>query len=153
MDSFKEKLNGLLADIGKSRKMVLSTSVNDRVSSRMMSIVQIDGEFYFQTDINLRKYSQLRANPFIALCADNIQIEGECREISHPTENAEFCKVFGECFKGSYDAYTGLKNERLFAVCPKYIERWIYKEGVPYIERFDIPAEEYSLTAYFDTTE
>ena len=46
MDDFSEKMQLLLADFGKGRKMVLSTSAEGLVSSRMMSVVQLDGIFY-----------------------------------------------------------------------------------------------------------
>lgn len=148
MEDFSEKLKLFFNDLGKGRKMVLSTSENDRVSSRMMSVVQSDGRFYFQTDKELRKYHQLSANRNVALCIDNIQIEGICSELGHPLENSAFCSIFQECFKGSYDAYSALKNERLFAVEPLYIERWLYKEGGPYIEIFDIKEQRYSCERY-----
>ena len=45
--------------------------------------------------------------------------------------------------------YTSLKNERLFEVTPTFIERWLYIEGVPYIETFDIPNKRHRLTQYF----
>ena len=148
MDSFISKYNTFLADFGEGRKMVLSTSENAKVSSRMMSVVLINGEFYFQTDIMLRKYSQLNANPNSALCIDNIQIEGICEELGHPLGSSAFCEVFRECFRGSYDAYTSLKNERLFVLKPLFAERWIYSAGVPYIEKFDIENEQYSCEKY-----
>ena len=55
MDDFSEKMQSLLADFGKGRKMVLSTSAEGLVSSRMMSVVQLDGIFYFQTDMTMKK--------------------------------------------------------------------------------------------------
>lgn len=146
---YQEKYHALLSEFGKGRKMVLSTSLNDRVSSRMMSVVLIKGLFYFQTDVTLGKYRQLKGNPNVALCIDNIQIEGVCMEIGPPMDNDAFCKHFQQCFKGSYEAYTALKNERLFVVKPTFIERWIYKDGIPYIERFDTEAEEYEIDQYF----
>lgn len=148
MDNFFDKYEVFLSDFGKGRKMVLSTSENNIVSSRMMSVVQINGIFYFQTDVTFKKYRQLSNNRNAALCIDNIQIEGLCDEIGPPLENALFCDRFQECFKGSYDAYTSLKNERLFALKPTFIERWIYKEGVPYIETFDISEQAYKISKY-----
>ena len=148
MDSFSEKVKLFFSDFGIGRKMVLSSSENNRVSSRMMSIVQIDGIFYFQTDMTMNKYHQIISNNNVALCIDNIQIEGICEEKGHPLNNPDFCNVFQECFKGSYDAYSSLKNERLFAVKPMYIERWIYKDSIPYIETFDMNSQQYSLARY-----
>ena len=148
MSVFCDRFDAFLSDFGKGRKMVLSTSENDVVSSRMMSVVQIDGTFYFQTDITFRKYRQLSANRNVALCIDNIQIEGICGELGHPLADDRFCERFRECFKGSYDAYTSLENERLFAVRPTYIERWIYKDNVPYIETFDMNTQVYNIVRY-----
>ena len=148
MNTFSQKLETFLLEFGKGRKMVLSTSENNRVSSRMMSVVQIDGIFYFQTDRTLNKYHQIVSNHNVALCIDNIQIEGVCEEIGHPLQFAPFCDTFQECFKGSYDAYTSLKNERVFSIKPMYIERWIYENGIPHIETFDVEAQEYKFSRY-----
>ncbi|MBQ6215064.1 MAG: pyridoxamine 5'-phosphate oxidase family protein [Oscillospiraceae bacterium] len=148
MDIFNERVNAFLSEFGKGRKMVLSTSENNRVSSRMMSVVQIDGHFYFQTDATMKKYHQISVNNYVALCIDNIQIEGKCTEIGHPLNNTRFCEIFQECFKGSYDAYSALENERLFVVTPQYIERWIYKDRIPHIETFDMVKEQYCFREY-----
>ncbi|MBQ9542784.1 pyridoxamine 5'-phosphate oxidase family protein [Ruminococcus sp.] len=148
MNIFSDKLKTFMSEFGKGRKMVLSTSENNIVSSRMMSVVQIGGEFYFQTDVTMKKYHQLSANDNVALCIDNIQIEGKCTEIGHPLNNALFCETFQECFKGSYDAYSSLENERVFVVKPLRIERWLYKDGIPYIESFDICSQRYSAHKY-----
>ena len=148
MNEFYQKVDEFFSDFGKGRKMVLSTSENDKVSSRMMSVVQIGGELYFQTDRTMKKYNQMMKNNNVALCIDNIQIEGKCIETGHPLDNAEFCDIYKECFKGSYDAYSMLSNERLFIVKPLYIERWIYDDGVPYIETFDMSTQQYGLDRY-----
>ena len=84
----------------------------------------------------------------VALCIDNIQIEGQCMELGIPAQNREFSDAYREYFPGSYDRYTLLENERLFAVKPTFIERWIYVEGIPYLEIFDILNEKYALERY-----
>lgn len=128
--------------------MVLSSSENGRVSSRMMSVVFFDGCFYFQTDKTLRKYHQLISNPHVALCADNLQIEGICEDIGHPMDNVMFCKAYQESFHGSYNRYSSLRNERLFVVKPTHVERWLYIGGVPFLETYDIEQQQYDLTEY-----
>ena len=148
MNLFNDKYNAFLTGFGQGRKMVLSTSENNKVSSRMMSVIQINGEFYFQTDVTMKKYHQLKFNKNVALCIDNIQIEGVCEEKGHPLDNDLFCNIFQKCFKGSFDAYSSLKNERLFCVKPLFVERWIYSDSIPYIEIFDIENEQYSYKKY-----
>ncbi len=148
MSTFSAEYEKFLTDFGKGRTMVLSTAEGNIVSSRMMSVVRIDGLFYFQTDCTFRKYRQLIRNPNAALCIDNIQIEGICEEIGHPLEHRAFCTHFSECFKGSYNAYSALQNERLFVFRPTCIERWIYREGFPFIETFGIQESRYDICAY-----
>ena len=46
MDLFRDKYTALQKEFGLGKKMVLSTSENSRVSSRMMSVIHINGEFY-----------------------------------------------------------------------------------------------------------
>lgn len=148
MNTFFDRYNNFLREFGNGKPMVLSSSEKDKVTSRMMSIVQYNGAFYFQTDKTFRKYHQLINNPQVALCIDNIQIEGICEEIGHPTECSSFCNIYQECFSGSFKRYSSLKNERLFVVKPTYIERWLYKEGIPFMETFDIENQIYNSSQY-----
>lgn len=148
MNTFQSMYSQFLETFGQSRTMVLSTSENSKVTSRMMSIVQLDGAFYFQTDKTFRKYEQIVNNPNVALCIDNIQIEGICEEIGHPQANSAFCNIYQACYNSSYKKYSSLSNERLFKIKPTYIERWIYKDGVPFLEIFDIAMQTYKLNEY-----
>ena len=145
---FKEKFESFLAEFTRGKTMVLSSSLNDKVSSRMMSIVCIDGLFYFQTDKTFRKYNQLIQNPQVALCTENIQIEGICTEIGHPLEGCIFCNIYKECFGNSFIKYSSLNNERLFVVTPTYVEKWTYINTIPFLETFDVTRREYTLAKY-----
>lgn len=145
---FQEEYTKFYKEFGESKKMVLSTSLNDIVTSRTMSIIVLDEKLYFQTDKTLRKYRQLKGNPNVSLCIDNIQIEGECEEVGIPLENTEFSNAYKKYFLSSYTSYTSLKNERLFVVIPTFIERWLYIGSDPYIEIFDVANKHYSLSQY-----
>ena len=146
--SFGEKEKELFDSLGESRQMVLSTSLEDHVTSRMMSMIIHEGAFYFQTDRNFRKYAQLIGNPQVALCADNIQIEGICTEIGTPAEHPVFSELYRKHFSGSYRRYSGLENERLFLVEPVYIQKWIYENSKPFVESYDFKTFRYEKEAY-----
>lgn len=148
MQLFEQESKKFFNQLDKYKKMVLSTSLNDKVTSRMMSIIILDNSFYFQTDITFRKYKQIQNNPNVALCIDNIQIEGICEQFGSPFENATFCKLYHQYFPNSYDKYTNIKNERLFVVKPVYIQKWIYKNGEPFIEIFDFKSRNYIKKEY-----
>lgn len=145
---FSDRYKAFLDEFGKGRKMVLSTSLHDHVTSRMMSIVQREGIFYFQTDREMRKYGQLSCNPHVALCIENIQIEGLCQQIGRPVENPDFCSLYEECFPGSFQRYSTLEKECLFAVTPLCIERWLYLEGKPFLEEMDVESQVYIRREY-----
>lgn len=145
---FNIQLSKFFDDFGTHRNMVLSTSYQDKVSSRMMSIVRIDDKFYFQTDRNFRKYKEIKENPNVSLCIDNIQVEGVCREIGAPTDNSEFCEIFKTAFPKACSLYSLLKNEALFEISPIYIENWIYENDQPYILSLDLKDKRYLKERY-----
>ena len=148
MNEFDSKYSELLKIFSKGKSMVLSTSLNNKVSSRTMSVICIDGKFYFQTDKNFRKYNDLINNPNVALCIDNIQIEGKAKCIGKPLDNQLFCDEFEKNFKGSFNVYSSLKDEVLFEVEPLFIERWLYIDDTPYIEIFNTIIKKYELKKY-----
>lgn len=119
--NFEEELRKFFADLGESKNMVLSTSADDKVTSRMMSMIIFDGCFYFQTDITFRKCSQILKNPNVALCSDNISVEGICTKIGKPYDNADFVRLFEQHYNWSYNKYSSIKNERLFKIEPTHI--------------------------------
>ena len=145
---FDEQCQALFRDIGEHKKMVLSTSFEGCVTSRMMSVVIFDDIFYFQTDMTFRKYAQLKKNEKAALCIDNLQIEGLCRELGHPACNPTFSSLYEKHFPSAFKRYTYLANERLFSFKPTYIKRWIYEEGEPYEEIFDFTHRLYEKRKY-----
>lgn len=140
----KEFFNGF----GTHKNMVLSTSPDNKVHSRMMSIVCFDNKFYFQTDKSFKKCKDIEINPYVALCIDNIQIEGLCRTIGRPLDNIEFCEVFKASFSKAYELYTSLENEVLYEIEPVYIECWIYENNEPYIAAYDVINKQYSKKKY-----
>lgn len=147
-DDLNKQYDILMKQLGKYKTMVLSTALNDKVTSRMMSFVIADGLFYFQTDRNFRKYEQIHKNPKVSLCIDNIQIEGICTELGHPTDHVLFCELYQECFQGSYANYSSLLDERLFVIKPSYIQRWLYENTIPFIEIFDLDKKLYEKKQY-----
>lgn len=150
MNGYNEKINEFYNNFGCAKKMVLATCKNDRVTARTMSVVLLNEVFYFQTDKIFIKYEQIAFNPFVALCIDNIQIEGVATAIGHPLfdDNDAFATAFQRSYKGSFDAYSHLKNEVVVEVRPKKITLWEYENGKPYRVFFDIPRQTYAKEFY-----
>ncbi len=145
---FKIMSDRFFDDFGTHKNMVLSTASDSIVHSRMMSIVCLDKKFYFQTDSNFRKSRDLQNNSNVALCIDNIQIEGKAEKIGTPREHKEFCRIFENAFPKSYELYSMLNDEVLYEITPYNIYCWIYDSGKPYIEHIDLEKQLYSIDEY-----
>lgn len=124
--------------LGNSKVMVLATSYEDRVTARHMSCIMMNRKIYFQTDKYFLKTQQILKNQMVALCVDNIQIEGIARIIGNADDAPEFCEVYKKYFRSSYDAYTHLKNQVIIEVEPTMITLWRYTNGhKPYRDFLD----------------
>jgi len=126
--------------IGNGKIMVLATCSENRVTARNMSCVVIDKLIYFQTDKTFLKYQQILENPNIALCVDNIQIEGIAKIKKHPfdEENKKFLSTFEKSYKSSFDKYSKMKNEVVVEIVPTLITIWKYQDGQPFRDFLDI---------------
>lgn len=142
-ENFDVRLRELFDRLGESRIMVLATGDGDRISARSMSVVIYDNKFCFQTDRTFVKYRQLTENKNAALCCENISVEGTAEEAGRPAENEKFCRLYKKHFEGSYKAYSELENEVVFEVTPKLIKLWIYENGLPYAEIYDLENRKY----------
>ena len=150
MKSFSEAKYNLFERIGNSSKMVLATSVNNMVSARTVSVLTINGRFYFQTDKNMDKAREILTNPSVALCLKEVQIKGICREIGHPNnkDNHFFVEIFQECFPSAYKKYSHLENETVFEIEPLLAKIWQYIDDCQCIEFIDFTTEEYRCEHY-----
>lgn len=75
---FEEKKEELVKFLKSkdSAVMVLATSCDDQVLARNVLIANDGLDLYLFTWRHSRKCAQIQANPRVALCKDNVQIEG-----------------------------------------------------------------------------
>ena len=146
-DLFRSNLSRIWRKIGTHGIMVLSTSAEDRVTSRPMSVIVLNEKFYFQTDESYLKYKQICKNQNIALSVNNFSIEGKCRSIGHPLDenNQFFADSYKKHFRGSFNAYSALPTEMLLEITPTLIYSWEYKLTKPFMEFFDFENELYHI--------
>ncbi len=132
--NYDETIKSFYDKIGEAKKFVLATSKDNQPTARMMSCIIIDNVFCIQTDRFFTKYNQMIANPKVAICNDNIQIEGIAQENGHPLDkkNELFAKMFEKYYPSSFQMYTHLKNETVFQIIPTKITLWEYENGKPF---------------------
>ena len=149
MAEYDEKVAEVWEQLGDHAEAVLATSVNNRVQARTVNMVVIDGVLYFQTSRLFRTTRSIAENPQVAMCVGCIQIEGDARLLGAPAENEAFCAAFKAAFPDCFAAYTNRPGEELFAVQPRFIQRWVRNgSDDPVIERFYCDRQRYTETAY-----
>lgn len=140
--------------LGDKKILVLATSSENRVTARNMSCIVIDNKVCFQTDKTFLKYEQILNNPNVALCADNIQIEGIAKIKEHPFNegNKEFVEKFEKYYKGSYDIYSHMKNEVVIEVEVIFVTLWKYEDRQPYRDCLNVKTKN-AYRQYYDTSQ
>jgi uncharacterized pyridoxamine 5'-phosphate oxidase family protein len=127
--NYNVAMEEIFNQLGSKKIMVLATSFEDRVTARNMSCIMMNQKVYFQTDRNFLKSLQMIENPNVALCVDNIQMEGVAKIIGNADDAPEFCELYKKSFRASYDAYTHLINQIIIEVEPTFITLWKYADG------------------------
>lgn len=147
---FPKILPALWKKIGTHGVMVLSTCSENRVTSRPVSAVVIDGRFYFQTDENYLKCKQLSENENAALCVKNFSIEGKCRSIGNPFDNGFFISAMRKNFPNAVERWSSLPSEQALEITPTLIYSWDYEHDMPYMEYWDFENFTYKKEYKYD---
>ena len=143
--NFNDAVDYVLKKLQKNKIAVLASCGSDmRVSARSMSIINKGLEVWFQTDNRFKKKRQIDENPFVALCIENMQIEGRAEKTGHSldTENKFFCDEFMLHHPGSYKAYTLSRDEAIYRVIPETIVLWRYDKVQSYRDFIDTQKRE-----------
>lgn len=126
----RDKVIGLLA---KSKVGVLSTSYNDKVTSRAVSIVSDGLNIYFQSNKVYEKHKQMEKNKNVALCINNLSIEGVVEEIGTWKDeiNRDLLGVYKSIHESSFNYYGMLEGQCVYKIKPIKIKLWEYIDGTP----------------------
>ncbi|MDR1445076.1 MAG: pyridoxamine 5'-phosphate oxidase family protein [Treponema sp.] len=131
---YETELEKIYNQIGEARIMPLATSSKDHTTVRMMSCINYKNKIIFQTGTDLLKYKQICENNNVALCVDNIQIEGTAHIIGSwlKKENKEMLELYLKHYGKSYETYSKSDKEIAIEIIPVQIIKWEYENGRPY---------------------
>jgi uncharacterized pyridoxamine 5'-phosphate oxidase family protein len=132
--NYQVELEEIYAHIGEYKIMALATSSQNHPTVRLVSCIVYENKIYFQTGTDLIKYKQIYENNHVALCADNIQIEGIATILgrTNDKQNNEIMEVYKKYYKNSYETYMHNETEVLIKIVLKKIIKWDYENGKPY---------------------
>lgn len=145
-ETFEKNLQPFWNKVKNHNVLTLSTSSNNRVSSRQVSVIIYNRKFYFQTDENLKKFRQISENPNAAFNFKSYSIEGKCECIgnSDAPQNKFFLELFRKNFYIAYKLYSGIATERLMEFSPTLIYNWGYEKTKPFMEYWDFEKHTYT---------
>jgi general stress protein 26 len=103
--------------------MVLATSDEDRVIARNVLIANNEFDLYFFSWGQSRKCKQIRKNPNVALCKDDVQIEGSAEILGGllDEKNKEYTDLLRNKFPGSVEKWENRPGMVIVRVIPKLI--------------------------------
>jgi uncharacterized pyridoxamine 5'-phosphate oxidase family protein len=81
---FKRKYKEVMENLKKEKFIVLATSDGDKVAARAVWFMLYKTSIYIFTAKGYSKYKQIVKNPNVALCLNNIQIQGVAHIKGHP---------------------------------------------------------------------
>jgi general stress protein 26 len=120
---YKEKYKEVMENLEKEKAMVLATSDGDKVAARAVWFVPYESSIYFFTSKSYSKYKQIVKNPNVALCINNIQIQGVAYIKGHPALE-ENKPVLEHWIKRRGNKYVNNKSSVFIEVKIDKIQAW-----------------------------
>jgi uncharacterized pyridoxamine 5'-phosphate oxidase family protein len=126
MDLTDAVLAEYLTKLDEVKDIVLSTCAGNRVTSRMVSCIFLGEEVFFMSWGHHTKCKQIKENPNVALCHNNLQLRGHAEIIGSPLDTAN--KVVADKFREKqpqlFDYFSKLPGMLLIRVALSSITSW-----------------------------
>jgi general stress protein 26 len=125
----------------QNNRIVLATSQKNRVTARTVLYASEGLTTIFYTLTSLRKFAQIKANSKVALCLNNISIEGTAEMVGNQQE--EEYKRLVEIYKKKVPAFEWWSAHYpelsvFVKVTPTLIKSYVYKDKKPALECLDL---------------
>lgn len=113
----------------------LSTSRDDRVSSRPVSPLSIGLRLYVRTSAATRKAGEMLYNPNIAVCVGNFYFTGKAKPLGSAFDdrNAKIKAAYMLRYPESFSEEDEFieSNEVFFELSIENVSEWIYEDHIP----------------------
>lgn len=124
---FEKIKSELLTLFVENKGIILATALNDRVTSRHVSFVNVDFDIYFFSWNHNKKIVQIKGNPNVALSLHNLQIEGKAELLGWVFD--EKYKEISDLFRAKFspiwlDRFSHNKELILVRISPERIVKF-----------------------------
>lgn len=134
--NFETRRNEIIGSFGVAKEMVLSTCSNNRVTSRVVSTACHGDKICFLSWSHHTKCLQIQENSSVALCYNNIQIEGTASIKGDPFEKKNI--VYSEKYKEKqvdlFEVFSKFKGMVIIEVSITSIRSYVKDSGRYYLD-------------------
>lgn len=121
--------------LNEAEVIYLSTSLNDIVSSRPISPMNIGLRLFIRTSAATRKAKDMMANPNVAVCVGNFYFTGKAKILGsvHDDSNIKIKEAYIMRYSDSFSKEDEfIKTDEIFIeLSITKVSEWIYENGVP----------------------
>ena len=123
--------------------LVLATSLEDRVTARTVSFANDGLSILFMSWAHHTKCVQIRGNPRVALCRDNVQIEGVAEILGSPLDerNERYTEVLRAKYPESHARFAREPGMVIVQVVPTSIAVFDQIDGQLCLKCLDLEAK------------
>jgi len=131
--------------------VVLATSLNDRVTARTVTYATKGLDIYFMSWGHHKKCVQIRGNPKVALCRDNVNIEGVAEILGNPLDekNKEYAQTYRKKLPRDFEGFAHQLGIVMVRVTPTFIVSMVRINNRLCLEHLDLE----NKTAYLKKLE
>jgi general stress protein 26 len=142
LDYAREK-ERVLEFLEPKHAIVLATSLEDRVTARTVSFANDGLAILFMSWAHHTKCVQMRGNPRVALCRDNVQIEGLAEILGSPQDerNERYADILGKKYPKSHERFADEPGMVIVKVVPTSITVFDQIDGQLCLKCLDLEAE------------
>ncbi len=125
----------------KEQEILLSTSANDRVTTRTVSPTYYQGAILIFTSPESLKYKQLKSNPNCSIAVNGYFIEAKAEFLGHTMleKNTSLRDVYSQKYNGAFDEGIefGGRTAEFILLKPVLVKGWTFDNSIP-ISPFEI---------------
>ena len=135
-----EKTAEVIQFLEGDTRIVLATSSDSRVTARTVSYVNDGLHILFLSFEHHTKCDQIRANPRVALCRDNMQIEGRAEILGDPLDpkNGGYADIFEKRMRGEWEVFSHQDGMVMVRVAPKRVTTMVNLDNRLCLETLDV---------------
>lgn len=140
---YERERDRVLEFLGSKRAIILATSLEGRVTARTVSFANDGLEIFFMSWGHHTKCVQIGGNPRVALCRDNVQIEGVAEILGSPLDerNKRYADILREKYPDDHALFAREPGMVIVRVLPTSITVFVRSDDQLCLKCLDLGDE------------